>query len=225
MTSGATEPARTAEPAAGHWRAGSQILWRFVREGEVRTARPMTVVENRPDLLVAWLAGGTPIQRSSLPDGSAIRSVAVTERFRLGRRPMPSFWSGTGILKLLPWGAAHSVWLFWDPGFALRGWYVNLEAPHRRWSRGVDTTDHVLDLWVTPDRRWSWKDEDEFAEAQAAGRFSAADAAEIRAEGERVARLIEDWAAPFNEGWEDFRPDPSWPIPPLPANWADLRLR
>jgi hypothetical protein len=208
-----------------HWAPGSQILWRFVRDGEVRTVRPMTVVEDRPDLLVAWLASGTPIQRSSLPDGSEIRSAALAERFRVGRRPMPSVWHGTGILKLLPWGSAHSVWLFWDPGWSLRGWYVNLEAPHRRWSRGVDTTDHVLDIWVTPDRRWEWKDEDEFAAAQMAGRFTGEESAAIRAEGQRVADSIERWAPPFSDGWEGFRPDPAWPVPQLPAGWDNPDAR
>jgi uncharacterized protein len=205
--------------AGESWAPGTHILWRFVRDNQARTVRPMTVALDRPDLLVAWLEGGTPIQRSSLPDGSDIRSVDLSQRFRLGRRPMPSVWHGTGILKLLPWGAAHSVWLFWEPGWKLRGWYVNLESPHRRWSRGVDTTDHVLDLWVTPDRRWEWKDEDEFAEGLAAGRFTAAEAAEIRAEGQRVVEVIERWGSPFCDGWENFRPDPSWPIPELPPGW------
>jgi hypothetical protein len=218
-----TDGARwSAEPVrAGRWAPGTQIVWRFVRDGEVRTVRPMTVVADRPDLLVAWLAGGTPIQRSSLPDGSDIRTAALGDRFRLGRRPMPSVWHGTGILKLVPWGCAHSVWLFWDPGWELRGWYVNLEAPHRRWQSGVDTTDHVLDIWVSRDRRWEWKDEDEFAEALAAGRFSAEDAAEIRAEGARVVERIERWESPFRDGWENFRPEDSWPIPQLPADWHD----
>jgi Protein of unknown function (DUF402) len=219
MVSGSPEPA--GHSLVDRWDPGTQILWRFVREGQVRTVRPMTVVVDRPDLTVAWLAGGTPIQRSSLPDGSSIRSASLADRFRLGRRPMPSIWRGTGILKLLPWGSAHSVWLFWDPGWVFRGWYVNLEAPHRRWSAGVDTTDHVLDIWVTPDRRWEWKDEDEFAEAQAAGRFSASEAAEIRAEGAGVVDRIERWASPFCDGWEDFRPDPAWPIPELPLGWED----
>jgi hypothetical protein len=219
MTDGARRPVESVH--TGRWAPGTQILWRFVREGQVRTVRPMTVVADRPDLLVAWLAGGTPIQRASLPDGSDIRTAALADRFRLGRRPMPSVWHGTGILKLVPWGSAHSVWLFWDPGWELRGWYVNLEAPHRRWHSGVDTTDHVLDIWVTPDRRWEWKDEDEFAEALAAGRFSARDATEIQAEGARVVEKIERWDSPFQDGWENFRPEESWPIPELPAGWED----
>jgi hypothetical protein len=41
----------------------------------------------------------------------------------------------------------------------------------------------------------------------------------VRAEGERVVEMIESRAAPFNEGWPDWRPDPDWPVPVLPADW------
>jgi hypothetical protein len=40
------------------------------------------------------------------------------------------------------------------------------------------------------------------------------DAASARAEGERV---LAAW--PFPTGWEDFRPDPRWELPQLPAGW------
>jgi hypothetical protein len=32
-------------------------------------------------------------------------------------------------------------------------------------------------------------------------------------------RLIESWDAPFREGWEEWRPDPSWTVPVLPVDW------
>ena len=73
-----------------------------------------------------------------------------------------------GVLMLHPPGAAYSVWLFCEPDGAFRGWYVNLEQPRgplgRRRVAGVDTVDYDLDIVVAPDRRWRWKDEDEFAE-------------------------------------------------------------
>ena len=68
--------------------------------------------------------------------------------------------------------------------------------------------------WVRPDLSWSWKDEHELEAASRLGRFSPDEAAAIRAEGERV---IAAW--PFPTGWEDWRPDPSWPIPQLPEGW------
>ncbi|WP_267594145.1 DUF402 domain-containing protein [Carbonactinospora thermoautotrophica] len=209
-------------PPPALWSPGDHVLWRFVRHGTVEAARPVTVVRDAPDLSVFWLAPGTPIVRAVLVDGTPIRSVPVRERFAHPWGTRESIWHGPGVLKLVPWGAAHSVWVFWDDDGSLRGWYVNLEAPHRRRPYGVDTSDHVLDIWVTPDRRWEWKDEDELTAAHAAGRFGDEDLVAIRAEGERVIKLIERWASPFRDGWERFRPDPDWALPALPADWATL---
>ncbi|MFG3704156.1 DUF402 domain-containing protein [Micromonospora sp. NPDC047670] len=51
------------------------------------------------------------------------------------------------------------MWWFFRAG-VFTGWYVNLEEPCARRPDGVDTTDHVLDIVVTPQRQW--KDTDEF---------------------------------------------------------------
>lgn len=201
------------------WSRGDQILMRYGPPGDYRTVRPLTVVEHRDDLLVAWLAAGTPVIRPVMADGREIRSVPLAERFELPRKGVQARWRGPGILKLIPAGAAHSVWLFWRPNGRLRGWYVNLEERHRRWEGGLDTRDHVLDVWVPRPRRWEWKDVDEFEQAIRHGRLSQAEADEVRAEGQRVIEIVERWRPPFNEGWETFRPDPAWPIPALPRGW------
>jgi len=210
--------------AGGTWAPGTHILWRYLAGDRVLDVRPVTVVADTSELLAVWLAGGTPRIRPVGPDGSEIRRIPLEQRFRVPRSTRHCTWFGTGILKLAPKGAAHSVWLFWDANGLQRGWYVNLETPHRRWHGGVDTTDHVLDIWVTPDRNWMWKDEDEFAAAIEAGRFTEAEAAAIRAEGERVIGTIRAWGAPFRDGWENFRPEHDWPLPTLPADWSDHTL-
>jgi hypothetical protein len=46
------------------------------------------------------------------------------------------------------------------------------------------------------------------------------DAAEIRAEGERVAGMIERWDPPFSDGWEKWQPDSAWPPPKLSPDWT-----
>ena len=81
-----------------------------------------------------------------------------------------------------------------------------------RWRAG----DHVL-------LRWSWKDEHEVPVAIAEGFLTEDEAAAARAEGERVIELVERRASPFSDGWERWRPDPSWPVPALPEGWADAR--
>jgi len=78
---------------------------------------------------------------------------------------------------------------------------VWLQAPMVVRNGGLETTDHALDVIVEPDGTWRWKDEDDFAEAQALGVFTPAEAAAVRAEGERVIA-----ARPWPTGWEDWRP-------------------
>ena len=73
---------------------------------------------------------------------------------------------------------------------------------------GFDTTDHLLDIWVDPDRSWRWKDEDHLAEAIEIGLFTTEQAEAMRTEGERMVQRIEAWAAPFDEGWENWLAGP-----------------
>ena len=115
--------------------------------------------------------------------------------------------------------AGYSVWwMFADDSFA--GWYVNLEAPFQRHSIGIDTTDHALDLEIDPQRVVSWKDETEFvARIGHPWYWTAAEAATIRATAERVAELAAAGGYPFDGTLCDFRPDPTWTMPELPAGW------
>ena len=63
------------------------------------------------------------------------------------------------------------------------------------------------------------KDEAVFQKAQELGLFSGQEVREIRAEGERVIERIQAKASPFNDGWENWFPDPEWSIPSLPDGW------
>ena len=65
-------------------------------------------------------------------------------------------------------------------------------------------------------------EDDEFAEAIAMGRFAPEEAEAIRAEGRAAAAAIEAGAWPFNEGWEQWGPDPTWTVADLDAAWEDV---
>jgi hypothetical protein len=105
---------------------------------------------------------------------------------------------------------------------------VNLERPGRRWDdgsttgvAGVDIVDEDLDIVVSPDRSWQWKDEEEFLERLALPEhYWVADEAAVRAEGERVIKEIEAGVFPFDGTWCDWQPPPAWAPPSgLPAGW------
>lgn len=82
-------------------------------------------------------------------------------------------------------------------GGVFSGWYVNLEQPHVRSQRAVLTSDHVLDVVVSPDRTMTLKDEDELELAVSQGVFSASEATAISANAASVAALVATWGSPF----------------------------
>ena len=175
-------------------------LWR----GRVWKARPWILVRDEPEELALWIPGGTA---TKVPPGSGIpRDEWELEDGATTR----------AMLRVARPGDLHSAFHLWHGG-ELVEWYVNLERPLRRTPLGFDHLDRELDLLARPDGSWEWLDEDEFEEAQALGVIDPVEAAEIRAEGERV---LAAW--PFPTGWEDWRPDPAWPLPELPAGWDDV---
>jgi predicted RNA-binding protein associated with RNAse of E/G family len=125
-------------------------------------------------------------------------------------------------------GVAAATLLIWSAEWEPRHWYVNLETPPRRTSIGFDYTDHALDVLVSIDRTTvTWKDEDELDEAVGRGLFTREDAATFRRDGERAVEKLVNRESPFDQDWTDWRADPSWTAPELPAGWdrlGDARL-
>jgi len=97
-----------------------------------------------------------------------------------------------------------------------RGWYLNLQTPLRRSRIGFDLWDQLLDVVVRPDRTWFWKDEDQFEDAIRLDVIGSREAAAVRAQGESLIRGLD---ALLPTGWEDWRPEPGWPVLELPGGW------
>ncbi|MEU6989604.1 DUF402 domain-containing protein [Streptomyces sp. NPDC046465] len=211
----------TAGGGAVRWAPGDHILWRY-RENSghrVHICRPVTVVRDTEDLLAVWMAPGTECVKPVLADGTPLHHEPLATRYTKPRRVRTGHWFGTGVLKLARPGDPWSVWLFWDSGWKFKNWYVNLEEPRVRWTGGVDSEDHFLDISVRPDRSWCWHDEDEFEQARRVGLMDAGKAADVRAAGQAALDVIGAWGAPFSDGWQNWRPDPSWVVPSLPDDW------
>ncbi|MGW1889722.1 cytidylyl-2-hydroxypropylphosphonate hydrolase [Streptomyces sp. NPDC002004] len=204
-----------------HWEPGSHILWRYRENGGARfhICRPVTVVEDSDELLAVWMAPGTECVKPVLADGTPVHAEPLATRYTKPRTVVRDRWFGTGVLKLARPGEPWSVWLFWEPGWRFKNWYVNLEEPRVRWAGGVDSEDHFLDISVHPDRTWHWRDEDEFAQAQRVGLMNAAQARTVREAGAAAVDVIRAWGQPFSDGWQHWRPDPEWLVPALPDGW------
>lgn len=200
---------------------GQVILRRYFRLDTYTWVQPMLVASDDDAGLLLWHPVGSQYARLVDGDGRSLHDVALGEM----RQPRlaPTTWSGHDILVFMQPDTAYSVWWFFDEA-AFAGWYVNLEDPYQRHAWGVETTDAVLDIVVAPDRRWRWKDEEEFAARIGhAGYFTEAQAAAIRAEGERLVGLAEEGVFPFDGSRTGFRPDPSWPTLNLPSGWHKVR--
>lgn len=204
------------------WQPGETFVQRFRRTDQtIGQHHPLRVLSDDGTTVVGWLPVDTPIVNTRLPDGRDPRQAPMAEMFRIPRVRVPGTWHGTANVRVITEGEWSSVWWFFTPAMEFTGWYVNLEIPLGRTDIGTDRIDGALDVTVTPDRTWRWKDEDEADAAVDAGRISAEQLARLRAEGERVIALAEAGAFPFDGTWCDFRPDPDWPAPALPPRVFD----
>lgn len=193
------------------WEPGTQIRWIY-GDGFVE---PMTVVRDDEQALVAWLPAGTPTRRLVRADGRPLRADPST-MFTAERVQVDAVWEDHDVLRIAPTNAWWSVWVFFDATtHAFEGWYVNIEDPLTRGDQEVRTRDHVLDIQVEPDRTRSRKDEDELELAVQQGRYNRDEAELITTVAEQAEELIDAWGSPFCDGWEDFTPDPTWPVPTL----------
>lgn len=183
----------------------------------------MRVVEHTDERLVVWVASGTELLRPVPIDGRDQRDRPLEERFTCDMRYALVPWYGAGTLRVASWGDAHSSWLFRRPDNALWGWYGNLEDPLTKTDDGVQTIDHVLDVWLDLTTGVvGWKDEDELEAAITVGRFSAEKAESIRAHGAKVFAAMERRDPPFDGEWLDWAPHADWDLPLLPDRYRAL---
>ncbi len=207
------------------WQPGDVILIEeFLTRSPIRqliNVRPQVVVRDDAQCLVLLSLPGSTWMTRDVPGRN---SLTVNQRIALYmKEELDHEWyertvSG-GVLSLYPPDVAHSIRLFGDPEWQLRSWYVNLEDPYTRAEQRIQVNDHTLDLLVTPELTWTWKDEPEFEALVAAGKIPPEQARAIRAEGNQAIERTEARQWPFNERPE-WRPDPSWPAPQVKDYWS-----
>ena len=214
----------SAGNARHSWEPGTHILQRDLWGGNLVTARPVTVVEDRANRLVLYTHPNAPYRSNASRDRYA---MPVVERIDLWyeriHEPLEARVSGSyHFLSITPPNSWHSAWLVWDLKWQVRWWFVNLQSPIRRTSRGIVVLDHALDIQVEPDLTWTWKDRDEYDELVRRGWFTNEEQASILAEAQRMANVVSEKGSPFSDGWENWRPNPAWAVPTLPDDWDAL---
>lgn len=189
-------------------RTGEIVLKRSIYRGNVRWCFPHRYAGEWDGRIALYCGPGN--------QGKAMRRGAggYLERWVTDQPPFDTEWENTHVLRFEREGARHSIDLYWTADWKHLSWYVNLQAATRIAASCVDTTDQALDVLAFADGTWQWKDEDELHEAVELGIWTEAEAAEIRAEGERVVA-----ESPWPTGWEDWRPPESWGPLGLPRDW------
>jgi len=191
---------------------GEPIALRQTWGGRVWAARPATVVQDAPEQTMLFIPVGI---RWMAPFHDGLRLKIPQPAFEL----VPQRYEQAHILSFSWPDTWYAVLLFLRPDWEPWSWYVNLEEPLRRTRIGFDSLDHELDVIVELDGSWRWKDEDELAESIRRGVIRADEEPRMRADGERAVRRIVEREPPFDQDWSGWRPDPSWPVPELPAGW------
>jgi hypothetical protein len=189
---------------------GSKVFWAF----------PTIVVQDTSDLVVLYMPAG--VRGKNVDHKPATSELFSANKINI----IDSQWNRTDVLMLIVPSESFSTYIMWETGTKnLDCWYVNLQEPISRTSIGFDTMDNMLDIVINPDMSiWSWKDDDEFAEAQKVGFYSAEKASEIWAEGERAIKLITKDRRSLYEQWKKWRADPEWEVPKLSPHWKKVNL-
>jgi predicted RNA-binding protein associated with RNAse of E/G family len=194
---------------------GDAVVIREVWHGRIFEARPCVVVDDRADQTTLFVPCGTTCAVAVDDVGAPVRLPAGV--WRWSRRTTTS-----DVLSFAWPEVPYAVLLIWSSDRPGPRWYVNLQTPLVRTRLGFDTTDHVLDVVIPPDRSgWRWKDEAELDEAVALGLFSHEEAAGFRSWGERAVEHVLRRRPPFELEWNGWVPDPAWPMPELPTGWDE----
>jgi hypothetical protein len=185
------------------WARGDVVVRREVlNDGRCWLHVPVHVVCDHDELLASYIARGA---RFTFPPG---QWPTANGRHPWHERPA---WEGNGVLMLQRPGEAYAVWCFWSgDGREFQGWYVNFQAPFRRTADGYDTQDLELDIWVPVDGPWQWKDLDVLDQRVAEGRLTADQVERVRADGERVAALLDAGQRWWDDAWASWAPDQGW---------------
>ena len=207
------------------WLPGEVVVVQELWRSRLWAARPVVVVQDEGDTLALWCPRGTVRKVPTTPsnrDQPATRSAWFADLLTsCDWTLVDSVWD-VSTLWLLREGDWHAIWISYLETGEHWGWYINLQEPFRRTSRGIQTMDLMLDILVEPDRSWRWKDEADFEMLVTQGLLSAPDAHHVRSEAAQVVARIEQGEPPFDGTWLDWLPDQTWSLPSLPVGWERL---
>jgi predicted RNA-binding protein associated with RNAse of E/G family len=200
-----------------HRKPGDVVALRYITtDSRIEICWPCRIVEDTDELLALFIAAG------SIYKAEPKRSAAEKRLGLRTRLPPHEYVWRNDTLRLMSPAKHHSVSLFWSSDGQSRSllkYFVNMEEPFRRTDIGFDTQDHTLDIVVTPELNWHWRDEDELRNHVKEGFYTPELAEAIRAEGVQAIDAVTSGVHPCVRGWANWSPDLQWTIPTIPVGW------
>lgn len=198
-------------------RHGDVVVLRYVTTGgRIEMCWPCRVVADREDVVALFIAAGSPYK--------AAPKKTAAEKRRQSRPLLPPdeyVWRNDTLRLMVP-GRSHSVSMSWAAEGSARKlskYFINMEEPFRRTAVGFDTQDHTLDIEVTPELTWRWRDEGELSSHVAEGFYTAELAAAARAEGEQAIAAVQRLEHVCMREWPEWRPPRNWGVPAFVDGW------
>ena len=205
------------------WKPGDILLWRGVYRQRVWHAQSVIVVKDTPDEIVVALLTGT---ECIAPEGYLDGKDSNKRRwyFKDKTWELENYkWHTNRLLMLIEPQKYYSTMYFWnDKSNEFLCYYVNFQLPFQRNRCGVDTLDLDLDLIINPDFSYEWKDVEDYQKAIDHEVIFPKWVKGIEVAKQEVFEKLEKSQYPFDDSWLDWRPDPNWSPPTLPANWDKI---
>lgn len=205
------------------WNVGETVWWRGIFRGRVWHAQSMIVVRDTPDeVALALLPGAEAVT----PEGYADGKQQHKRRWYFKEKPWkvePYTWHTNRLLCLVEPGKYYATMLFWDDASDnFLCYYINFQLPFTRRTHGIDSLDLDLDLIIHPDFRLVWKDLDDYDAAIAHGVILNEWTEAVEVAKPEILRKAEKREYPLDGTWLDWKPDPRWSLPKLPADWEEV---
>lgn len=214
MPFGAGAPAASAGTVPQvPWDEGEVVVLRELLDGRVRSARPLRVVADRPDVFAGYLVPRSTVAWPRLVGEE--QSQTPDQGWRLRREE----WQGPGSLFVIPSGAAYAAVSFLDRDDGRHlGWKIDFLRPPTRQGGHLDTLDWAFDLMVEPGlSRWRDKDADDLGQLCRLGLLTADEQAQLVEARHEVLRQLRTGGA-FAD-WAAWRPPPDAAPLDLPCGW------
>ena len=201
------------------WQSDKQIIIREVSKNKVWTVRPVTIIQDSPELIVFYIAPGTTFKHPRKLNIDEVPQHLVANDWRM----VDKTWNGGGALYISKPGEPYMIIGFRnDDNTEFQRWYVNLQDPLIRTRLGFDYLDMELDIEIDKSlSEWHWKDEDKFKDLVAKGIISEPKAGNLRKVGKDIANNIVNEPSIITS-WIGWTPSSDFSIPPIPNDWDNI---